>query len=142
MQLTRIETMKSLTIPRTIVNKLLSEAQKNPEMETCGLVSEKHGSPCNVYPVANVSGDKQQLFEMDPAQQIAAMKSMRDNNESLFAIYHSHPHAPAQPSATDIAQASYPDALYLIISLDTRGVLEMRGFYLRQNDIEAVELHI
>ncbi len=134
--------MKNINLPRTIVNQLLTEAQKNVNIETCGLVSAKNGRPHRVYPVTNIAEDKQHLFEMDPAKQIDAMKQMRDNEEELFAIYHSHPSSPPEPSAKDIQQANYPEALYLIISLSTKGVLEMRGFYLKQQKIEAVELHI
>ena len=57
-----------------------------------------------------------------------AMKKMREADEELFAIYHSHPAAPATPSITDLELAAYPDAFYLIISLSTKGVLEMRAF--------------
>jgi proteasome lid subunit RPN8/RPN11 len=61
------------------------------------------------------------------------MKSMRDLGEHFFAIYHSHPTAPALPSAEDINLTSYPDALHLIISLNTKGILEMRGFKIQEN---------
>ena len=63
---------------------------------------------------------------------------MRDQGEELFAIYHSHPTSPAIPSAVDLEQAVYPAALYLIISLNTKGLLEMRGF--RIDDRKAVEI--
>jgi [CysO sulfur-carrier protein]-S-L-cysteine hydrolase len=33
------------------------------------------------------------------------------------AIYHSHTHTEAFPSATDVERATYPDAVYLIVSL-------------------------
>jgi proteasome lid subunit RPN8/RPN11 len=32
----------------------------------------------------------------------------------MVGIYHSHPHGPDSPSPTDIAEAYYPDAVYLI----------------------------
>ena len=67
---------------------------------------------------------------------------MRDNGEELKAIYHSHPEAPAQPSLDDIRQHEYPDVLYLIVSLATRGVLDLRGFRIRNGKIEAVEIGI
>jgi len=82
------------------------------------------------------------LFAMDPTQQITAMRTMRERGETLFAIYHSHPNSPPLPSATDLAQANYPDTLYLIISLQTRGVLEMRGFYLRNDAVNETALCI
>lgn len=132
--------MKSINLPRNIVNQLLTVAQQDPENETCGLVSAKHSIPANIYPVENIARHKQKLFEMNPAMQIDAMKQMRQKDESLFAIYHSHPHASAEPSLLDIQQANYKDALYLIISLNTKGVLEMQGFYLKDSAAEKVEL--
>jgi hypothetical protein len=38
----------------------------------------------------------------------------------------------------DLEQAAYPDALYLIISLNTKGILEMRGFKI--TNASAVEI--
>ena len=76
---------------------------------------------------------------MDPRDQIDALREMRERGESLFAIYHSHPDSPPAPSETDLKQAGYPEALYLIISLDTKGVLEMRGWRLTPR-WEEVEL--
>lgn len=134
--------MKAYKIPRTIVNQLLAQSQHNPEEETCGMVSQKDGIPMQVYPVDNIAGEKNTLFEMDPQQQIHAMKAMRERGQDLFAIYHSHPHAPAQPSTRDLQEAGYPEALYLIISLDTKGVLDMRGFHLAQDRFEPVMLEI
>jgi proteasome lid subunit RPN8/RPN11 len=70
------------------------------------------------------------------------MADMRNQSEKLFAIYHSHPKAPAQPSIYDLEAASYPDALYLIISLNTKGVLEMRGFKISKKSSEEVVLSL
>ena len=79
---------------------------------------------------------------MEPAAQIEAMRRMREGGEELFAIYHSHPHAPAEPSAQDLQEAAYPEALYLIVSLDTKGVLEMRGFRLHHGEVDRVDLEV
>ncbi|HEY8098778.1 MAG TPA: M67 family metallopeptidase, partial [Methylobacter sp.] len=117
-----------IQIPRKITNQLLHLAQISPELEVCGLIGGKNGRPTSCYPVKNIANHPQQRFQLDPVQQISAMARMRDQGEELFAIYHSHPAAPATPSVTDLELASYPEALYLIISLNTKGVLEMRGF--------------
>lgn len=68
------------------------------------------------------------------------MRSIREQHEQLLAIFHSHPHAPAQPSATDLEYALYPDVLNLIISLNTKGLLEMRGFIINNKIAEEVTL--
>lgn len=134
--------MRPVQLPRSIVNQLLHHAQQSSDNEVCGLIAGKDGVPSRCYPIANIASAPQRLFAMDPAQQIAAMRSMREHGEELFAIYHSHPASPPFPSAADLAQANYPETLYLIISLHTRGVLEMQGFLLRGNAVTQVPLEI
>ncbi len=127
-------------LPRKITQQLLHLAQTSPDREICGLVGAKNGIPAHCYPVDNIATQPDIRFQLDPKQQITALKTMRERGESLFAIYHSHPNAPAIPSATDLAQASYPDAIYLIISLNTQGVLELRAYHLEQGDYNELNL--
>jgi proteasome lid subunit RPN8/RPN11 len=129
-----------ITLPRTLVSQLFSLVQGSPTQEVCGLVGGRAGVPLRCYPVANVSEDAERRFDMDPAEQIRAMRKMRERGEDLVAIYHSHPSGSCQPSPIDIAQAAYPEALYLIISLGTRGVLEMRGFRMDGSGMREIEL--
>ncbi|MDD2800304.1 MAG: M67 family metallopeptidase [Methylococcales bacterium] len=131
-----------IQIPRKITTQLLHLAQISPETEVCGLIGGKNGVPTHCYPVTNIAGQPQQRFLLDAKQQIAAMAQMRERDEKLFAIYHSHPTAPAQPSEADLKLAAFPDALYLIISLNIKGVLEIRGFRLEHNKFEEVTLSL
>ena len=128
-----------LTLPRELINRLLTAAQAEPEREVCGLVGERDGR-YRYYPVTNVAGEPGRLFQMDPRGQIDAMRAMRERGETLFAIFHSHPHGPARPSATDLTEAAYPEALYLIASLGTTGVLELAGYRLATGQARAVSL--
>lgn len=134
--------MEAVILPRQLVNQVLHQAQASPEVEVCGLIAAKDGRPLRAEPVTNISDQPQRLFAMDPAAQIDVMRRMREQGETLFGIYHSHPHSPAVPTATDLEQAGYPDALYLIVSLNTRGVLEMRGYRLRDGRADEVPLEI
>lgn len=129
-----------IVIPRKLTTQLLHWAQISPDAEICGLVSSKQGQAYRCYPVKNVAAEPGRRFQLEPTAQIAALKTLRDNGEELFAIYHSHPSAPAEPSALDLDMAAYPDALYLIISLNTKGILQMRGFYLNPPQAREVPL--
>ncbi len=129
-----------LVLPRKLVNQVLTHAQQDEHSEICGLISASGGSPSHYYAVKNIAADPSTRFEMEPAQQIAAMKHMREQGEDLFAIVHSHPEGPPLPSATDMREAGYPDAYYIIVSLKTRGVPEMRGFKIADGDMQPVEL--
>ena len=121
----------TLRLPRRIINQMLDHARAFPGQEVCGLISARAGAALRAIPVANIAPHPEYRYAMDPAGQIAALKKMRETGEDLLAIYHSHPASPAAPSNIDIAEAGYPDATYLIISLNTKGVLEMRGFRIR-----------
>ena len=130
---------KEIQLSRKITNQLLHLAQISPEREVCGLIGSCNGIASTCYPVENVAEQAKTRFQLDAKQQINAISTMRERNEELFAIYHSHPAAPAIPSATDIKLATYPDAVFLIISLNTKGVLEIRGFKINKESIEPVE---
>lgn len=129
-----------IQLSRKLTTQLLHLAQMSPEAEVCGLIGAKDGIPISCYPIENTAPNPATRFQLEAKQHIAAFKQMRDNNEELFAIYHSHPNAPAEPSATDIDMATYPEALYLIISLNTKGVLEIRGFHINDKQAQEVTL--
>jgi proteasome lid subunit RPN8/RPN11 len=131
----------ALRLPRHLVNQLLHHAQSSPDAEVCGLVGAKQGLPASCYPVKNIAVEPSHRYLLDPEQHVAALRRMQERGEALFAIFHSHPAAPAEPSATDLELAAYPDALYLIVSLDTKGVLELRGFRIAADKgVSEVEL--
>lgn len=133
---------KPVSLPRWLVQRLLREAQERAPLEACGLIGGQEGRPTSIYPIPNIAGDPKHRFEMDPKAQIAAFRTMRARGETLFAIYHSHPNAPAEPSPRDLALLAYPEALYLIVSLGTKGVLELRGFRAEGEEFVEVPLEL
>lgn len=134
---------QEIQLPRKLTLQLLHLAQSSPDQEICGLIgATPQGLAVSCYPVSNQSSQPSIRFQLDEQQQIAAFKKMREREENLFAIYHSHPSAPAEPSASDIAQASYPEAVHLIISLNTKGVLEIRAFRIDEQHVNELGLSL
>lgn len=134
--------MERIELPRPLAISLLHEAQRAFDREICGLIAAMNNEPQRVIPVRNVAADPRHLFDMDERELIDAMKTMRANGEALYAIYHSHPDAAPEPSRTDIERAGYPDALHLIISLEVKGVLQMRGWRLNGASPVPVEVGV
>ena len=133
-------TEKPLRLPRPLVNKILAHAQQNPEIEVCGLIGNSSSNKKNYYPIDNIADNPSCRFLMDAPQQISAIKKMRDKQQQLFAIVHSHPSTNATPSQLDIDESSYKDVFYIIISLNTKGVLEMRAYTQQQKSMQEVDL--
>ena len=134
--------IQTISIPRTLANRLLTLAQLKPDTEVCGLISNNTQNKYQVYPVNNIANNARRVFEMDPQQQINAFKLIREKQQTLFAIYHSHPDSDAIPSVKDLNDATYKDALNIIISLNTKGVLDMRAYFYKKDKVQSVDLII
>ncbi|MBF0455332.1 MAG: M67 family metallopeptidase [Magnetococcales bacterium] len=118
-------------IPRVIVNKILGHAQRSAPQECVGILSGQAKTFTGWHPLKN-NADETTRFLADPTQQIQLFKQLRQEGKEVVAIYHSHPTTPAIPSQRDLAQSHYPDALYLIVSLNTQGCLEMNGYQIKE----------
>lgn len=134
--------MTTVYLPLSLVNQILTQALDSASTEICGLVAGRNGRPTRCFPIDNVAAHPRQAFLLDPRQQIDAMRQMREQGETLFAIYHSHPDTSAIPSAQDLKLAAYPETLYLIVSLQTTGTLQMRGYYFAQGVMTPVDVDI
>ena len=132
--------MTTINIKRQTANTLLAHAQSSPKLEICGLIGMDQQQNMQTYLIPNTSKNPNHFFQMDAKSQIDAMRNMRENNQTLFGIYHSHPSSPAQPSETDLKEASYPETNYFIISLNTIGVLELRAFQIDNNTFKELTL--
>lgn len=132
--------MKSITLPLKIVNQMLDHAQRDEVNEVCGLVSSRAGIVKSIYPIPNTSTDPVHLYSMDAKSQVDAMRTIRETDEQLYGIYHSHPNSAAFPSVIDVNEAQYPEAIYFIISLDNAGVLDLRGYRLAGKEIEVLSV--
>ena len=131
---------QTIFLPRPLVNKILAHAQQNPNIEVCGLIGNNATDNKDFYAVENISKNPSCQFLMDAPQQIKAMKKMRDKKQNLFAIVHSHPTTNAVPSQLDIKENGYKDVYYIIVSLNTKGVLEMRGYIPQTDDMQEVDV--
>ena len=131
-----------VVIPQVILEQILQEARSAPDVEICGLIAARQACPLRCIPIRNVAAKPQHVFNMDPGEQIDAFRQMRERGETLFGIYHSHPDAPAEPSAIDISEAGYPDALQFIVSLHTAAAPEIRGYRFCNGGALPVQLKI
>lgn len=107
--------------------------------EACGVAGGRDGQVEMVLPVVN-SLNSAVSFRMDPLEQLKAFQYLEANHLELLAIYHSHPRGPERPSARDIAEYYYPEALMLIWSPDGAEGWQARLFRCDRNHAEEVEL--
>jgi [CysO sulfur-carrier protein]-S-L-cysteine hydrolase len=88
--------------------------------EACGLLAGKAGRIERLYPVTNILHSRFH-FRMDSTEQVEALLDMEKQGWQLLAIFHSHPDGPGEPSAEDVANAFYPEAIQVIVSFAQAG---------------------
>ena len=83
---------------KQVYEAVIAEGRQGYPLEICGLLAGTNGRITDHYPIHN-SLQSQVAFEMDAKQQIETMLAIKAQGQQLLAIYHSHPHGPAIPSA-------------------------------------------
>ncbi len=122
---------------RAIVHHALADVP----CEACGLIAG-HGYRAEaIIPAANAAADPLHHYEIEHRALVQAMFEIEHSSLSLIGIYHSHPNGDPIPSQTDIAQAAYPDVVYLIVGL-RGGEPRLSGWRIRRHEVESVPLHI
>ncbi len=129
-----------MRIPKKLYDELLAHARDDAPNECCGLVGGNDGVAKSVYRARNAEASPLR-YNLDPQDQFRIMTEMDERGEELSAIYHSHTASPAYPSQTDINLASYPDALYLIVSL-AEGEEPLRGYRIEDGKVNEVKLQV
>lgn len=129
-----------MRISQSLIDEVVAHAREDLPNECCGMVGGAGDEASVVVPVVN-SAASPLRFEMDPQGQYNALKSIEDDGKEMLAIYHSHTKSAAYPSQTDVNQAvNWPDAIYLIVSLQEPDAPEVKGYWLRDMKIADVEL--
>jgi len=100
-----------------VVQAVVAHAREAAPAECCGLLLGTGNTVVAAARTRNSAGDPTRRFEIDPQEHVDARREARGRGLAVLGFYHSHPRSPAVPSPTDLAEASYPDHLYLIVSL-------------------------
>lgn len=112
---------------------LVEHAWSDFPYEVCGLLGTHPEGRAEHFPIPNAERSMT-YYSMDPKPLLRAMRHIEDDELGL-AIYHSHTHTRAYPSATDIRLAAYPEATYLIVTLQDRDAPDVRAYAIVDGEV-------
>ena len=95
---------------------IVAHARAECPAECCGMLIGRGASIDEAVRARNIAASPTR-FLIDPGDHIDARRAVRGRGLEVLGFYHSHPHSPAWPSPTDVAETAYPDAVHLIVSL-------------------------
>ena len=119
-------------IEAAVIDSMLEHARLETPLECCGLLMGQAGRITRLRRMRNLAQSPIR-YEMAPGELFRFFRDLRGSGLQHLGIYHSHPSSEAYPSATDIAQAFYPDCIYVILSLVAPGAPSVRAFSIMES---------
>jgi len=109
-------------LPEAIREAIVIHARAEYPNEAVGLVigdrAAADGGVALRYEPARNRAASPYRYELHPEDLLRLTIATDEADELFWAIVHSHTHSPAVPSPTDVGLAFYPEALYVLVSLD------------------------
>ncbi len=138
-----------LIIPAHIYEAMVQNCFAGLPNEACGFLGGRDGVIERFYPLTNAEASPV-IYRPDSLEMLKADSDMRERGIDVVSVYHSHVARDPSPSATDIREAGgYPDAVYVIVSLEDRDKPYAKGYLIHKKDqkdetgeVEEVELVI
>jgi [CysO sulfur-carrier protein]-S-L-cysteine hydrolase len=132
--------LDELVLDRATFDALVEHARSDFPYEVCGLLGIAADGTVTRLPITNAERSMT-YYSMEPRELLRAMRTIEDEGWGLV-IHHSHTHTHAYPSATDIRLAAYPEALYLIVTLQDRDAPAMRAYTILDGEVAEVPVRI
>lgn len=133
-----------MILSRSHLDQMLDAVRQNPDEEVCGIVAGSiSGSDYQVELVIPVVNELHSpvRFRMAPQDQLDAFYLIEAQGLELVGIYHSHPNGPSHPSATDISEAYYPEAVQIIWSRES-GHWNYAAYIIQDDLVGEVKLSV
>jgi proteasome lid subunit RPN8/RPN11 len=133
------EARERLIVPGAIREEIIAHARDHAPRECCGIIAGKNGEITTLHRLTNTEqGVDRYLF--DDEEFFKVYWEIENRGEEMLSVYHSHPVSVAYPSKTDVEFAFWPEAVYLICSLEFPDAPVIRGFRIVDGVISELDL--
>lgn len=133
--------MTTLWLTEAQAQQIVEHALHESPREACGIIIGTGVQAQLIIPIPNKAANPLVNFEMEHAAFVKAMFQAEKTGQQLIGLYHSHPNSAPLPSQSDIAQANYPDTVYLIVSLQGTHP-RLAAWDIRLGQVMPAALHI
>ena len=130
-----------MELPKQHADAMVAHSLEDDPNECCGILGGKDGQVLQLFRMTNVEHSPFR-YSMDGKEMLKVLNQIDDNGWELLAIYHSHTHTAAYPSATDVRLATWPEAFYLLVSLMDKTKPDLRAFHIVDGEIAEEPLTI
>ncbi len=113
--------MTAVSIPRPVAEAIVRHAREERPNEACGLIvgsaRAEAGVPPRRYVACRNAAASPSRFLVDGEDLLRVLDELDRTGGELWGVAHSHVRTAAVPSPTDIAEAAWPGAVHVLVSL-------------------------
>jgi proteasome lid subunit RPN8/RPN11 len=117
-------------LPQRYIDEMIAHAREDVPNECCGVLLGQDGEVAKLRRCVNAEHSPFR-YSVDPRELLEIDREAREHSWEVISIYHSHTHTEAYPSMTDVRLAAYPEAIYILVSLQNQDQPVVRGYYIR-----------
>ncbi len=129
------------TIEKHYIDSMIAHARREAPIECCGVLGGRDEHVLKLYQATNAERSRYR-YNIEPQELFRINRECEENGWQFLAIYHSHPDSAAYPSPRDVERASWPESLYLIVSLLSPENSEVRAFRIRNGEVTEEKIEI
>ena len=128
-----------LTLPDGFITEMVAHAQEEAPNECCGIIAGVEGEATRLFRARNSEASPYR-YSVDPKDLFRIYRECEENDWNFLAIYHSHTASEAYPSPTDVRLAFWPEAYYILVSLQDAVNPVVRAFRILDSSVSEEEL--
>lgn len=119
---------EALILPRRLALRILAAAQAAQPRRIAGVVGYETAGPVAFLEIRNSAPNPEEQVILAQQDRAIARLGLDGRGLGLWAFVISYPTRAAEPTQEDFRNSPFPDAVHLVVSLSTKGVLEMRAW--------------
>jgi proteasome lid subunit RPN8/RPN11 len=131
----------TLTLEQLYIDEMIAHAREDDPNECCGIIAGNDGRAKKLYRAVNAEASPYR-YNVDPKDLLRIYRDMESSGWDVLVIYHSHTHTEAYPSPTDQRLAAWPEAYYIIVSLEHKDNPIVRAFRITDGDVREEALEV
>jgi len=129
----------TLSLPQSFIDGMIAHAQEDAPDECCGIIAGEAGRAVKLFRAKNAEASPYR-YNVEPKDLFRIYRECEENGWDFLAIYHSHTASEAYPSPTDVRLAFWPEAYYVLVSLQDAANPVMRAFRILDSVIREEEI--
>jgi proteasome lid subunit RPN8/RPN11 len=129
----------TLALPQSFIDEMIAHAKEDAPNECCGIIAGQNGRAAKLFRAKNAEASPYR-YNVEPKDLFRIFRECEENGWTFLAVYHSHTASEAYPSPTDVRLATWPEAYYVLVSLQDADKPVVRGFRITNGAISEEEI--